>query len=174
MTHMRATLSLPIGLPLSLVLASLVLVSLVLAGCGTGAASTPTASKATATATATPAPVVLVKVKTATVGRKRMQVLGNLKSMTLYYFKPDTSANVTCTASCAQLWPPLLAPTGTPAASSNLPGTLNAVTGADGRQVIYNGHPLYTYSKDHDAGDAYGQGIEGQWFVATPGLSMQP
>lgn len=141
-----------------------------LAGCGAGTASTH-APSATATATATPAPVVLIKVKTVTVARKHMQVLGDLKGKTLYYFKPDTSTTVACTASCAQLWPPLLAPQGMPTAASTLSGQLNVVAGADGRQVTYNGHPLYTYSRDGDAGDAYGQGIGGQWFVATPDLA---
>jgi len=141
-----------------------------LGGCGAGTASTH-APSATATATATPAPVLLVKVKTVTVARKQMQVLGDLKGKTLYYFKPDTSTTVACTASCAQLWPPLLAPQGMPTAASTLSGQLNVVAGADGRQVTYNGHPLYTYSKDGDAGDAYGQGIGGQWYVATPTLA---
>jgi hypothetical protein len=43
---------------------------------------------------------------------------------------------------------------------------------ANGKQVAYNGHPLYTYSKDSDSGDAYGQGIGGKWFVATPDLAV--
>ena len=37
--------------------------------------------------------------------------------------------------------------------------------------MLYNGHPLYTYSKDGDSGDAYGQGIGGKWFAATPDLA---
>ena len=44
------------------------------------------------------------------------------------------------------------------------------LNGANGKQVLYNGHPLYTYSKDGDSGDAYGQGVGGKWFVATPNL----
>ena len=155
----------------SFVLLSMLLglaLGVLLAGCGAGTASTHAPS---ATATASPAPVLLIKVKTVTVARKRMQVLGDLKGKTLYYFKPDTSTTVTCTASCAQLWPPLLAPQGMPTAASPLSGQLNIIAGADGRQVTYNGHPLYTYSKDGDAADAYGQGIGGQWYVATPDLA---
>jgi predicted lipoprotein with Yx(FWY)xxD motif len=45
------------------------------------------------------------------------------------------------------------------------------LNGANGNQVLYNGHPLYTYIKDGDAADAYGQGIGGKWFVATADLA---
>jgi predicted lipoprotein with Yx(FWY)xxD motif len=52
-----------------------------------------------------------------------------------------------------------------------LPGQLTVLSGANGNQVLYNGHPLYTYSKDGDAGNALGQGVGGKWFVATPDLA---
>jgi hypothetical protein len=58
-----------------------------------------------------------------------------------------------------------------PTSSPALPGKLAVVDGANGKQVAYNGHPLYTYSKDGDSGDAYGQGVAGKWFVATPDLA---
>jgi predicted lipoprotein with Yx(FWY)xxD motif len=153
------------------VLVGVVLCAL-LAGCGSAglsAAVTPSA----AAATATPQPVLVVKVKTVTLARKRVQVLGDLGGKTLYYFKPDSSSTVTCTDSCAQLWPPMLLLNGTPTAGTTLTGHLNVVVGANGRQVLYNGHPLYTYARDGDAGDAYGQGVGGEWFVATPSLLAQ-
>ncbi len=34
--------------------------------------------------------------------------------------------------------------------------------------LAYNGKPLYTYIKDTDPGDTYGQGVGGVWTVATP------
>ncbi len=43
--------------------------------------------------------------------------------------------------------------------------------GANGNQVLYNGHPLYTYIKDGVAADDYGQGIGGKWFAATSDLA---
>jgi secreted repeat protein with Y-X4-D motif len=33
--------------------------------------------------------------------------------------------------------------------------------------VTYDGHPLYLYSGDNEAGQANGQGIGGVWFAAT-------
>jgi hypothetical protein len=43
---------------------------------------------------------------------------------------------------------------------------------SDGKpQVIYNGHPLYTFSGDQKAGDTNGQGLTNfgaGWFVLSP------
>ncbi|HSO93277.1 MAG TPA: hypothetical protein VLS53_02245, partial [Candidatus Dormibacteraeota bacterium] len=103
------------------------------------------------------------------VGASSETVLKNDKGLTLYYFTPDTSTTVACTGGCAAVWPPLIATGGTPASNPALPGALTLMAGTN--QVLYDGHPLYTYSKDGDSGDAYGQGIGGKWFVATPGLA---
>jgi predicted lipoprotein with Yx(FWY)xxD motif len=152
------------------------LVSVIFAACGTtsgASASTPapTATTAPAPTVTPPPPVTVIKVKTAKVSGKNVQVLGDLKDKTLYYFKNDSAGTVTCTGACAKLWPPLLAASGTPAATTTLSGKLDVVTGSNGRQVTYNGHPLYTYSKDGDPEDAYGQGFGGVWFVATQDLA---
>jgi predicted lipoprotein with Yx(FWY)xxD motif len=117
--------------------------------------------------------VKMVKVKSAKVSGKSTQVLGDLKGKTLYYFKADSANQIACTGSCAQLWPPLLVVSGTPAAQTTLSGTFGVINGANGRQATYNDHPLYTYAKDEDSEDAYGQGINGKWFAATPNLSVQ-
>lgn len=127
----------------------------------------------TAHITASQSPVVVVHTKTATIAGTSETVLADVHGKTLYYFTADTSTQAACTASCAQLWPPLMIQSGTPASSPALTGiltTLNGANGANGAQVVYNGHPLYTYSKDEDSGDVYGQGVAGKWFVATPGL----
>jgi predicted lipoprotein with Yx(FWY)xxD motif len=99
-------------------------------------------------------------------------VLKNSAGLTLYYFTPDSASTVACTGQCASLWPPLLSNSDTPTASSSLPGHLTVVAGGNGKQVEYNGHPLYTYSKDSGPSDANGQGLFGKWFVATPSLAM--
>ena len=146
--------------------------------CG-GTANTATGSRlsassqstATTAPTATPLPpVVVIHTKTAKVAGTSETVLADVHGKTIYYFTADTSTQIACTASCAQLWPPLLLPSGTPASASALPGTLTTFSGTNGTQVVYNGHPLYTYSKDEDSGDVYGQGVAGKWFAATPDL----
>ncbi len=124
----------------------------------------------TGTGAASPSSPALIHTASIKMGDKTETVLKNAKGLTLYYFTPDTAAKVACTGACTSNWPPLLATSGTPTSNPTLPGQLSVLNGANGNQVLYNGHPLYTYAKDKDAGDAYGQGIGGKWFVATPDL----
>lgn len=152
---------------------ALLLLGALAAGCGTTTGTSTGASSSTASSTASTASGAVIHTKTLTVNGKSVTVLANSKGLTLYYFTPDTASTAACTASCATNWPPLLSPSGTPSSATTLPGTLSVTTGANGRQVLYNGHPLYTYSKDGDAGDAYGEGVASKWFVATPDLAMQ-
>jgi predicted lipoprotein with Yx(FWY)xxD motif len=133
-----------------------------LAACGSTAPSSSAPS---------PGGAALIHTASIKVGDKTQTVLKNAKGLTLYYFTPDTATTVACTGGCASNWPPLLATTGTPTSNPALPGELTVLNGANGSQVLYNGHPLYTYIKDGDAADAYGQGIGGKWFVATSDLA---
>jgi len=96
-------------------------------------------------------------------------ILADSKGLTLYRFTKDTTPGQSaCTGACAKAWPPLTT-TGTPTLAAGVPGTLVTITRADGtKQVTYNGMPLYYYATDKDAGDTYGQGIGGVWFVVTP------
>ncbi len=148
----------------------LMLAGLTLAACGGGGATGPGTSSAP-TASATPAAAAAITTATITVAGKTETVLTNPKGMTLYYFTADSATAVACTGGCATVWPPLLATSDTPTASPALPGKLTVLDGANGKQILYNGHPLYTYSKDVVAGDAKGQGLFGKWYVATPSLA---
>ena len=113
----------------------------------------------------------LIKTATATVQGKSVTILTNSQGMTLYYFTPDSATTSACTGGCAQTWPPLLMTgSGTPTASGSLPGTLTAVTTANGNQVEYNGHLLYAYAADTAPGQTRGEGLFGKWFVATTDL----
>lgn len=156
-------------------LATGLLVTMALASCGgssaAGAQTSTLAPAATATATAEPS-VVVAKVKLAKVSGKSSQVLGDLKGKTLYYFTADSATQISCAESCAQLWPPLIVKTGFPTSQSVISGKFGVIDGANGRQVTYNGHPLYTYAKDEDSEDAYGEGAGGKWYAATPSLSV--
>lgn len=132
--------------------------------------SSPTKAPA-ATPTSAPATSgnVVVKTASATVDGKSVTILTDAKGMTLYYFTPDTASKTVCTAGCAQTWPPLLfTAAGKPTASPTLPGELEIYPNANGKQVIYNDHPLYTYGGDSAAGQTNGEGIAGKWYVATP------
>lgn len=114
---------------------------------------------------------VVVKTANAAVDNKSETILTDTNGRTLYYFTQDALHNVACTTGCIDSWPPLLYHgTGAVSASTSLSGTLTTEKTANGNQVVYNGHYLYTYSGDSAPGDTKGQGIGGKWYVATPDL----
>jgi Secreted repeat of unknown function len=80
----------------------------------------------------------------------------------------DTPTSV-CSGGCASAWPPVLS-TSMPSVSTKLPGTFSLLNDANGSQVTYNGHPLYTYSGDSAPGQANGQGFGNIWFVVPTTL----
>ena len=164
--------------PFSIVL----LLAMLVAACGSstgsgGTTPTPAATTPAPVATTpapvatTPAPTSTVMTATATVKGQSTTILTNAQGMTLYYFKPDTPTTSACTGGCATAWPPLVfSGSGSPTSATTLPGMLTAVTTANGNQVEYNGHPLYTYAQDVAPGQITGQGLEGRWQVATTDL----
>jgi predicted lipoprotein with Yx(FWY)xxD motif len=114
---------------------------------------------------------LIIKTATATVSGKSVTILTNGQGMTLYYRTSDTSSSV-CSGGCASAWPPLLASGSTaPTSSTPLTGTLSVTQNANGSQVEYNGHPLYTFSGDKGPGQMNGEGIASVWFVVTSDLS---
>lgn len=91
--------------------------------------------------------------------------------MTLYKYAKDSAGASVCTGGCAKAWPPF-------ASSSDLKlpdgvaGTLALISRSDGgKQVTYNGVPLYHFAKDAKPGDTTGQGVGGVWSVVAPGSS---
>ena len=108
-----------------------------------------------------------LKAASATINGKAETILTNAQGMTLYYFTADTSTTSACTTGCIGTWPPLLA---TGSLTSPAPGKLTTLADANGTQVQYNGHFLYTYAGDSAPGQTSGQGVAGQWFVATTNL----
>lgn len=153
----------------TLQLISVLFLTLFVVACGS--ASTTGSGSSGTTPTSAPS---TVKTAQATVKGTSETILTNAQGLTLYYFMPDTASTAACTGTCAGIWPPLLlTSTGSPTSASSLPGTLSAVSDANGNQVEYNGHPLYTYSKDTAPGQTNGEGLFGKWFVATPNLGSQ-
>ncbi len=79
------------------------------------------------------------------------KILSNAKGFTIYVFTRDAKNMDKCVtlSGCKQIWPPLTSK-GKPVAGTgvkqSLLGTIS-VSGV-GKQVTYNGHPLYTYSGD--------------------------
>jgi predicted lipoprotein with Yx(FWY)xxD motif len=141
-------------------LAALAAVAALVAACGSSSSSGSSSTGGSA-----------VAVATITVSGSSEQVLTNSSGYTLYYLTQDSPTSVTCTGSCAQTWPPLLLSSGQPTSSSSLPQALTTVSGGNGRQVEYDGHPLYHYSGDSGPNQSNGEGVDGVWFVATPSIS---
>lgn len=186
--------------PSGIVLASFtvfVVLSFVLAACGSsassngssygstgssGATSTPTSSSssggrygypttpAASPTTSTGSSGALIHTATATIKGQSETILTNTQGMTLYYRTSDTATSV-CSGGCASAWPPLLANgSSAPTSSASLPGKLSVVTDANGSQVTYNGHPLYTFSGDSAPDQTNGEGVAGIWFVVPTTL----
>lgn len=150
------------------------LLAMALAACGgsTGGNTPAPAATTPAPVATTPTATNTVKTATATVKGQSTTILTDAQGNTLYYFTPDTATTSACTGACAQNWPPLLfTGTGTPTSAATLPGTLTTQTTANGAQVEYNGHLLYTFAGDKAPGQTNGEGIGGKWFVCTPDLA---
>lgn len=108
----------------------------------------------------------------ATVGGKTVTLLTNAEGKTLYYFTADTPTTAACSGGCASTWPPYLSSNaGAPTSANALTGKLAVQTTANGKQITYNGHLLYTYSGDSAPGQTNGEGIANKWFVATNDLA---
>jgi predicted lipoprotein with Yx(FWY)xxD motif len=145
--------------------------ALSVAACGSSSTSTSTStSKAASTTTKTAAVVVIGAQSESGLGT----VLVDSSGKTLYQFVPDAGKHVTCTGSCATVWPPVMLPSGAKLKASG--GIEASLLGSDpdpsgGRVVTYAGWPLYTYVSDGSPGSHTGQGINlngGLWYVMSP------
>jgi predicted lipoprotein with Yx(FWY)xxD motif len=116
--------------------------------------------------------VSLIQTATATVNGTSETILTTAQGRTLYYRTSDVPPSTVCSGGCAGAWPPLVVSgSGTPTSATSLPGKLIIVSDANGTQVEYNGHPLYTYSGDTGPGQTTGEGFGGIWHVCTPSLT---
>ena len=125
------------------------------------------ASLSTAPQEATKAKPATVRVAKTNLGK----ILVNSKGRALYLFQADSGTTSACADACAVAWPPLTS--ATPKAGKGAKAALvSTSTRSDGKQqVIYNGHPLYTYSGDTKAGNTNGEGVNafgGLWYVLSP------
>jgi predicted lipoprotein with Yx(FWY)xxD motif len=160
---------------LSLFSPIVLVLTLTLAACGgssPGASGNSMTSSSTTPSTAASTAGDVIRTTSATVNGKTVTLLTNAQNMTLYYFQPDTPNTAACTTGCISTWPPFLSKdSSVPTSTASLQGTLTVQTNANGQQVEYNGHPLYTYSGDTAPGQTNGEGISNQWFVATTDLA---
>jgi predicted lipoprotein with Yx(FWY)xxD motif len=102
----------------------------------------------------------------AMVGGKEETILVDSQGLPLYYYNADTATKSFVSGELASLWPPL---DSSSPSITGAPGKVSVTNDANGAQVAYNGHFLYTFADD-SAGHVSGQGVQG-FFVATPGLA---
>lgn len=90
--------------------------------------------------------------------------------MTLYIFTNDQPGVTNCYDQCAVNWPPLMLAEGQPlTGGAGVTGELGTTERTDGgRQVTYNGWPLYYWVQDTAPGQTSGHLVNNVWFVATP------
>jgi predicted lipoprotein with Yx(FWY)xxD motif len=136
----------------------------VLAACSGGGSSVSSSTKSKSATTA-PATSGTVNEANSPLGK----ILVDANGRTLYALTADTPTMSACTGACAGLWPPLMA-SGQPTAGTGVTAAmLTVLNGANGMQVVYGGHPLYTFMQDMAPGDLKGQGFAGNiWHVVSP------
>jgi predicted lipoprotein with Yx(FWY)xxD motif len=138
--------------------ASLVIAAALAVGCGS---STPPKRMQQTPADALAASVLVKRTK---LGR----ILVDSRRRTLYLFTEDRGGRSRCYDPCVRVWPPAIV-SGRPIPGPGIRAKLTTVRRRDHtRQLVYNGHPLYTLVADTRPGDVHGQGYGGSWFVVSP------
>jgi predicted lipoprotein with Yx(FWY)xxD motif len=97
------------------------------------------------------------------------KILVDSRGLTLYTYGHDTRNVSVCTDVCARVWPPATVAGAPTAATGVSRARLNTITRSDHEtQLVYRGHPLYTFSEDTRRGQMGGEGFLGVWFVVSP------
>jgi predicted lipoprotein with Yx(FWY)xxD motif len=107
----------------------------------------------------------VVRTAIATVQGTKEHILVNAKGYPLYTYRLDTTTTSHVAGQLAALWPPLVSKAAPARAGA---GKLTTVATANGQQVAYNGHFLYTFVEDKP-GQVTGQGVQ-DFYVATPDI----
>ncbi|MFI6877569.1 hypothetical protein ACIBL6_29415 [Streptomyces sp. NPDC050400] len=142
--------------------AGLAVVALTLAGCGDNGGGSGKKAGGGASGGATLVAAAAEKVSGT--------VVTDRDGYVLYRFDADAAkpTKVTCYGACAKLWPPAKASGDitVKGVDRNLVSTVKRTDGST--QLTLAGWPLYRYAKDDEPREAYGQGVDGTWFAATP------
>jgi predicted lipoprotein with Yx(FWY)xxD motif len=127
----------------------------IVAGCGS--TQTPKAAGATASDPS-------VRVAHTRLGR----ILVDRQGRTLYLYVKDRGTTSACSTACEHVWPPATV-SGTPQAGPGIAAAkLRTIRRSDSRrQLVYNGHLLYTSTADVRPGQVNGEGFLGTWFVVS-------
>jgi predicted lipoprotein with Yx(FWY)xxD motif len=99
-------------------------------------------------------------------------VLVDSQGRTVYLFQKDSGTKSACSGACAAAWPPVRTSVKPTVGSGLAASKVRTTARSDGKpQVTYNGHPLYLFQNDQNAGDTNGQGVSAfgaAWYVISP------
>ena len=152
-------------------LVALAAVGVLAAGCGSngsGSSSGGYGSSGTAPASGGASSVATVSATNTSLG----MILVDGNGRTLYLFEKDQPNQSACTGACVAAWP-VDQSSGTPKAGSDVTASLlGTIKRSDNTtQVTYNKHPLYYFTRDSQAGQHNGQGVDAfgaKWFAVGP------
>jgi predicted lipoprotein with Yx(FWY)xxD motif len=99
------------------------------------------------------------------------------EGLTAYIYLPDPNrpSQTTCTADCANDWPPIPWTTSTPKVEGIDMGRIGSVTRPGGsRQITLDGYPLYRFAADQKPGDVRGESVGNTWFAIGPDGNFLP
>ena len=100
------------------------------------------------------------------------KILADKDGMSLYFFADDANGTSACVNGCLNNWPIFYEQ------SLTLDNGLDSadfatITRADGqKQTTYKGWPLYYYITDATQGDTFGDGVNGDWYIAKPDYAV--
>jgi predicted lipoprotein with Yx(FWY)xxD motif len=106
-----------------------------------------------------------------------MSIVVNSHSRAVYYLTGESKSHAKCTKAnhCFGFWPPVtVASANKVTKGPSVKGTISVWHRNGVFQVVLGGHPLYTYSGDHQGQTATGQGASGfggTWYVIKMGGS---
>jgi predicted lipoprotein with Yx(FWY)xxD motif len=97
-------------------------------------------------------------------------ILVSSRGRTLYLFMKDRNGRSACSGSCATYWPPLMKTGNVTVGPSVKRALVGTTKRANGLQLTYNKHPLYTFAFDKSAGQTKGQGSSNfgaKWYAVS-------
>ncbi|MGN6816951.1 MAG: COG4315 family predicted lipoprotein [Solirubrobacterales bacterium] len=160
--------------------ALLALLALVIAGCGGGGSTTSetevengakaSASSENKSASSESSESSGGKVAVISLGHTKVgMVLVDSNGMTLYDFHKDKGTTSSCYGPCEQAWPPVTTEGKPTVGNGASTSKLSVTKRKDGTtQVVYAGHPLYTFVEDKKPGEANGNDTSAfgaQWYA---------
>jgi predicted lipoprotein with Yx(FWY)xxD motif len=133
-----------------------------------GSSSPPAGTSASPSAAAGSGSGLVITTKSGSAGA----FLTDGSGRSVYLWAKDGKDSSACSGTCAGAWPPVTSAGAVTASGGVDKADLSTFTRSDGgKQVAYDGHPLYYFSGDSGAGQVNGQGSDAfgaKWWLLNP------